>query len=48
MTGVELVCQIDVYVPPHSQGRLIKSVSGQTYRACEQISVGRAPKPASN
>jgi hypothetical protein len=29
------MCQVDVYIPPHSQGRVVVSTAGERYRACE-------------
>lgn len=33
--GVQYMCQVDVYVPPHSQGRAAVATSGERYRSCE-------------
>ncbi|RSH82154.1 hypothetical protein EHS25_006087 [Saitozyma podzolica] len=43
--GVEFMCQVDVYIPPHSQGRVVVSTTGERYRAygiTVLLSLGRA------
>ena len=34
LKGVKFMCQIDVYIPPQSLGRVVVSTSGERYRAC--------------
>lgn len=43
--GVNFLCKVDVYIPPHCTGRVIPSTDGQGYRAYDIVvwlSLGRA------